>query len=170
MTSPQPPEACAQEAELILLRSVFENARRLLRFNGVDRTKADQAYDALDASCEQVKLLDGNLLEDEDLLQITEGGPLIAVVLRICEAYEHGYGNGLHLNGKNNAAGELYQDPRQNLAYQLGYRKGAALSNRQGFSTPEAIRNEGDRSTFGHLILAEQLKQVTGAGDALAQA
>lgn len=167
--SEQHNEICAQEAELLLLRRVYEASRRLMRFNGVDKARAEQAYSEMDSACEQVKLFDGNCMEEEDLLATLEAsGPLIALVLRLLVAYEAGYGHGLALDCQDNARGELYTDPRENMAHQLGYRKGAALSNRQGSLTPHVIRGEGDRSTFGKLVLQEALKKTTGASNALA--
>lgn len=163
-------EASAQEAELLLLRAVFESARSLLRFNGVDGERTLRAYDELDRTCEQVKLFDGGCMEDEDIQQLVEGGPLLALVMRVCQAYEAGYGKGLQLSGGADLCEELYTEPRLRMAYRLGYRKGAALSNRQGVTTPQAIRNEGDRSTFGGLVLKDDLERLIGDDHAVAAA
>ena len=47
------------DVETRLLREVYEAARQLLRFNGVDKHMTIQAADRLDDAIEQVKLLDG---------------------------------------------------------------------------------------------------------------
>lgn len=44
------------EEEVEKLRAVYEAARRFLRFNGVDRAKAGEAVDQLDAAVEEVRL------------------------------------------------------------------------------------------------------------------
>ena len=46
------------EKERIMLRSVFESARAVLRFNGADKNRFWQALDNLDEFCERVKRLD----------------------------------------------------------------------------------------------------------------
>lgn len=56
------------EAENKLLRSVFENARGLLRFNGVDKEKTVAYADALDDAIERVKLVDGGNYSAVDVL------------------------------------------------------------------------------------------------------
>lgn len=51
--------ALRDDNELALLRRVYEAARRVLRFNGVDRAKTAAAVDELDSAIEEVKQLDG---------------------------------------------------------------------------------------------------------------
>lgn len=46
------------EEEVIRLRAVYESARRVLRFNGVDKDKTNEAIQQLDDACERVKALD----------------------------------------------------------------------------------------------------------------
>lgn len=58
--------ACASKGaetkeEILRLRAVYEAARRVLRFNGVDRQKVNEAVDQLDDAIERVKLLDSGL-------------------------------------------------------------------------------------------------------------
>lgn len=47
------------ESERELLRNVFENARGLLRFNGVDKKKTEKYADELGSSIERIKAIDG---------------------------------------------------------------------------------------------------------------
>lgn len=52
------------EFEIILLREVYEAARQVLRFNGVDKDKVREAVDRLDAAIEVVKNFDSGCLEN----------------------------------------------------------------------------------------------------------
>jgi hypothetical protein len=49
--------------EVQLLREVYEAARQVFRFNGVDKNKTTKAVDRLDDAIEAVKLLDSGLME-----------------------------------------------------------------------------------------------------------
>lgn len=52
------------ECEVSMLRVVYEAARRVLRFNGVDRIRTLLAVDDLDAAIERVKLFDSGMEDD----------------------------------------------------------------------------------------------------------
>jgi hypothetical protein len=52
------------EREVGLLRIVYEHARSVLRFNGVDNARVIAALRHMDISIEQVKLLDGGTMDD----------------------------------------------------------------------------------------------------------
>ena len=55
----------AKKAEEIKrLREVYEAARRVLRYNGVDKAKVDKAVDELDTAIESVKSLDSGQEDD----------------------------------------------------------------------------------------------------------
>jgi hypothetical protein len=51
--------------EVRLLREVYEAARQILRFNGVDKERTIRAVDRLDDAIEAVKLLDSGLMDDD---------------------------------------------------------------------------------------------------------
>jgi len=55
---------CANAEELQRLRAVYEAARRVLRFNGVDRNRTIAAIDNMDDAIERVKSLDSGQEDD----------------------------------------------------------------------------------------------------------
>lgn len=56
-----------QQQEINLLRDLYEQVRRVLRFNGVDKQRTLAAADAMDACVEKVKQFDGGTMDAEDL-------------------------------------------------------------------------------------------------------
>lgn len=51
----------AMSEEIHRLRAVYEAARRVLRFNGIDRDKVNEAVDEMDSAIERVKSFDSGL-------------------------------------------------------------------------------------------------------------
>lgn len=47
-----------KDREIELLRAVYEAARRVLRFNGIDRLRVEEAVCEMDMAIEAVKTLD----------------------------------------------------------------------------------------------------------------
>lgn len=56
-------ECLGDERERILLREVYECARRILRFSGIDKGRVDAAFRDLDDAIERVKQFDGGTLD-----------------------------------------------------------------------------------------------------------
>lgn len=50
--------------ELIALRNVYESARKLFRYNGIDKAKVDEAFDQLGDDIEVVKMIDSGLADE----------------------------------------------------------------------------------------------------------
>lgn len=148
-------EITEQEAEAHLLRRVFESARRFLRFNGVDALKMRQAVLSLDMACEQVKLFDGGLMDEDDFARLLRGTGSISHVARILDAYECGQLHGLQVDGDDNAQNGKYDDPRYNDAYRIGYKKGAHLAHKQGSITPGAVLNAANGARVARTLLRE---------------
>lgn len=160
-------EAHEQEVENLLLRHVFELIRTIRRFNGIDQARVKTAWDKLEGAVEEVLEFDAGTMDDELKLTRLFGDSTISQVYMLCDAYESGYGHGLQLDRHDNELNDLYADPRHNEAYKLGYRKGQRLSNRQNPTSPEAIRNEGDRVTVGRYLLKTPMPEtvLAVAGD-----
>lgn len=58
-TAPMQPS----NVELDLMRSVYEQARKVLRFTGIDKPRAEMAWDELDRAIERVKEFDGGTMD-----------------------------------------------------------------------------------------------------------
>lgn len=148
-------EADAQEVEACLLRAVYENARTILRFHGVDAQRVTRAFGELDMNVERVKLFDGGLWDVDGVNELLNGRSFISRVYQICSAYESGYGHGLQLDGFDNREGGLHCCPRCDEAYKIGYRKGAALAQAQS-RQPDVLQRERERHQAA-AMLAQQV-------------
>lgn len=140
-------EATEQEAELVLLRKLYERVRGFFRFNGVDATRRDRYLGEMDTLVEQVKLLDSGLIEGEDVKKLLAGSGFVSMTYRICHAYESGYGHGLRGDGLDNAEDDLFSDPRENEACRIGYRQGQRVRVSHGVDV--AQREESRLSAQG---------------------
>lgn len=63
MTADRELPSLKYQEEIRLLRRVYEEARAVLRYSGVDEKRFMTAWDNLDAAIEKVKLLDSGLDE-----------------------------------------------------------------------------------------------------------
>lgn len=155
-------EATAQETEAVLLRFVYEAARAVLRYDGIDVQRVRRAMGEMDMAIERVKIFDGGTMDQEDVVKLLFGGTTQSLVFQVCDAYEAGYSHGMRLDGQDNANSDIYTDPRLNTAYRLGYLKGQRLAVVQGQISPEAIEREGQRRLFGRRLLGQH---IAGGGE-----
>jgi hypothetical protein len=158
-------EADAAEVESILLREVYEAARTLLRFNGVDAARVSRAIGHMDMAVEQVKIFDGGLMDESDMHQLLYGRAVISKTYQICSAYESGYGHGLERDGLDNQQNDTFACVRCNEAYKIGYAKGVKLRQAQK-SSPETVERERDRHSaicaLAHAVLLSSLPVPAG--------